>query len=187
MLIAAVFMLIPAIAAASPITYTGSHSVGTGSVNLSLTTDGTIGVLTAVNFLDWTITVNDGNGPFTLFGPLSGNNSGVLISGTALTGTSTALIFDFSAVAGQFAFQFPNLGSGQSFYCAQVSSCFDFLGPGEGVLSSQPYTNFVRNNLSGQVTLATATAAVPEPATLSLLALGLTGVAIRLRRNRRVS
>src|ERR1051326_6834278 len=58
------------------LTYTGHRIVGTGTADLSITTDGTIGVLAPQNIIDWRITVTNGGDTFTLLGPLSGNNSG---------------------------------------------------------------------------------------------------------------
>ena len=71
-------------ALASPITYQVSRSILTGSVVGSITTDGTIGTLTTANIVNWSLTLNDGSTPFTLLGPTSGNNSGLLVSGSSV-------------------------------------------------------------------------------------------------------
>src|SRR4051812_32402617 len=81
-------------AQASPITYTGSHSVGAGSVSLSLTTTGQIGTLGQASLLDWVITLDNGVTAFTLLGP--GHlvpNSNASVFGGGLTATATDISF----------------------------------------------------------------------------------------------
>ena len=39
---------------AAPITYNVNHTIGTGSIVGSIETDGTLGVLSTTNILDWT-------------------------------------------------------------------------------------------------------------------------------------
>ena len=61
-------------------TYVGTRTVVdtfsgfVSNVNLSITTDGTIGTLARSNSTDWTVGVTGHGGSDTLFGPLSGNN-----------------------------------------------------------------------------------------------------------------
>jgi hypothetical protein len=166
------------------LTYVGNRTIGTGSANLSITTDGTIGVLNQANITGWTIGVTDANGTFTLQGPNSGNNSQLLISGTALTATATDLLFNFGASSGFALFQNPSIGSSGPFYCPQINGCFDFSGPGEGVLSGGPF-NPTRNSLRGNVVLASvAGPVVPEPATWAMMIFGFgaVGGAMRARK-----
>ena len=164
--------------------YTGLRTVGAATAQLSITTDDTIGVLTGANILDWTIVMNQGGSNFTLFGPLSGNNSQVLVSGSALSATSTDLLFDFGAASGFALFQAPTTGSGQTFYCVQIDGCFDFNGPAEAIDARDDFA-FTREARQGRVVLASAGAgAVPEPATWAMLVLGFgaAGGAMRARR-----
>lgn len=123
-----------ATAASAATVYTGNRIIGTGSAQLSITTDDTIGVLTTANILDWTIGLNEDGANFTLYGPASGNNSQLLISGTALRATATEILFDFDAEGNQFAlFQAPFIGSSSTYYCIQTNGCSDFDGPSEAV------------------------------------------------------
>jgi PEP-CTERM motif len=167
--------------AAEATTYIGNRTIGTGSASLSITTDGTIGVLSTANITGWTIGLNEPGFSFTLQGPTSGSNSQVLVSGSALTATSTDILFDFSAGSGFALFQNPNIGSGQHFYCTQINACFDFAGPGEGVEASTDFS-FTRNSLSGNVVLASVSGpAVPEPASWALLIVGFAAVGASMR------
>ena len=172
---------------ANAITYTGTRTAGTATAQLSITTDDTIGVLTTANVVDWTIAMTDGSSSFTLLGPLSGANSNLLVSGTALSATATDLIFNFSAGSGFALFQAPSVGSGQTFYCPQINGCFDFSGPGEGIDPRNDFL-FQRNSLTGSVVLATS-GGVPEPATWGMMLGGfsLVGGAMRTRKKATVS
>lgn len=163
--------------ALADIIYTASRSVGTGTVDISITTDGTIGVLTAANFLDWTITMTDGADTFTLLGPASGNNSAILVGGTATSATANDLLFDFDAGGNQFLLiQAPFTGSGQTFWCPQTNGCYDFNGPGEAIDPRNDFS-FVSESRSGSAfVLASANTAVPEPTSMTLLALGSMGL-----------
>src|SRR5262245_43888953 len=74
------------------------------SVVGTLTTDGSIGPLTAANIVDWNLAIAT-NGPTfgNLFGPSSGNNSTIFdLSGNGLVASATNLTFDFLGPASQF-------------------------------------------------------------------------------------
>ncbi len=174
-------LLALSVGTAEATTYIGNRTIGTGSASLSITTDGTIGVLSGANILGWTIGLNEGGDMFTLQGPTSGNNSQLLVSGTALTATATDILFNFSAASGFALFQNPNIGSGQHFYCPQINGCFDTAGPGEGVEAGTSF-NFQRNSLTGNVVLASVGApGVPEPAGWALMIVGFAAVGASLR------
>ncbi|MEI9812135.1 MAG: PEP-CTERM sorting domain-containing protein [Acidobacteriota bacterium] len=183
--LAALVAVVATTSSAASLIYTGTRTIGTGSVSLSITTDGTIGVLSDSNVLDWNIAMLEGSDSFSLFGPLSGNNSGLSISGAALSATATDLSFDFSAGSGYALFQAPNINSGQTFYCVQVLGCFDFVQPGEAMDPRMNFS-FTSTPQSGSVILASTggESGVPEPATWSTLAAGLAFLAVRRARNR---
>ncbi len=166
---------------ASATTYIGTRTIGTGSVNISITTDNTVGALTAANILSYTINLINTDATFTL----TQSNSSKLISGNAFSATANNLLFDFQA-PGFALFQAPSIGSSATFYCLQgqgsSSVCFDTLGAGEAV---DAHNNFIFSRVvrTGFQVIASA-AAVPEPATwgLMILGFGMIGAASRSRK-----
>lgn len=161
-------------------------SVGTGSFNGSITTDGTIGFLTATNIVDWNISLdgNPGN-TFTLLGPSSGNNSAYQsATDNILFTTSTGLFADF-ANTGYALFQNPNIGSGGNYLCFAGSgqTCGNFSGPAITLGTSQ-WGLLERAESATRVQISGGSA-IPEPATVALLGIGLVGV-LMMRRSRRI-
>jgi hypothetical protein len=174
--------------AKADVVYTGVRTAGTATANLSIRTDGTIGVLSTGNVLDWVISMTDGVDSFTLLGPMSGPNSTLLIQGVAFSATATDLLFDFSAAGSNFAlFQAPSVGSGQTFYCVQTNGCFDSSGAGEGIDPRLDF-EYQRAALSGSVSIASAESlATPEPSTAVLLGAGAIGFFLFRRRRASVT
>jgi PEP-CTERM motif len=145
-----------------------NRTIGLGSVVGSIETDGTIGVLATGNILDWTLTLNDGTGPFTLLGPLSGSNSALAISGTSFSESASQLLFDFSNNSGAWVlFQNRSIGSSGETVATTLGS--DVFASRSGVLAVAD----------------SELAPVPEPATLLLLSTTMAGISLVQRQRQR--
>ncbi len=145
-------------------------SVGAGSVSGLITTDGNLGFLAVSDIVNWDIMLKPNPGtPFTLRGPLSGNNSGLETSGSGLSANSTGLFFDF-ANPGFALFQNPAPGSGINYFCfaGNGTVCGGFNGPAINDGTNVFGVNTQPESLS---TVLIGTSGVPEPSTLSVLSL----------------
>jgi hypothetical protein len=196
-LAAAVALLFVGSNASAAITYVANRALGSGSIDLSITTDGTLGDLAAANFLDWTIMINTGVETATLHGPPS-STAGVYLAnflgmGSAVTATSTDLFYNFSLSGSLFQF-YQDYGDGNyGTYCLQLFNCVIYepgvaseqiriVHPGSiSSFTSQAYTG---NQIIGSVA-PTGPGPVPEPATWAMMILGF-GAAGSLLRRRRV-
>jgi hypothetical protein len=162
---------------AQAIVYTGNHSVDTGSVSLSLTTDGTLGVLAAGNVTAWSFTLSNAGGTVTLD---NSNSAFTFLSGSSFQATATDIVFDYT-VAGHM--QWDNFAAaGDDAICWDASGgAFTCIGnpPAETILVNGSFSNVAR---SGRFVLGTA-GAIPEPATWALMigGFGMAGAAMRRR------
>ena len=172
------------VSAANAGIFTVNRAVGTATVTGTITTNGALGVLGTSDITDWDLLLAVGINNFTLLGPLSGSNSGLQVSGSALSATATDLLFDFGA-NGFALFQNPNVGSNQNWWCIEgpSSSCTPY-GLGESVqlgnYPSGPHDTQVYR--TSQVIGTTSITNVPEPFTLSLFGAGIAGAAALRRR-----
>jgi hypothetical protein len=156
--------LLGAIAPASAITYNVNDAAGIGSVTGFIQTDGHLGSLAASNVTDWNLLLNDSTSTFSLFGPLSGNNSGLAIEGRNLIATATGLFWEFDFSNSYAAFQNPSPGSSNNFFCLNdaTGSCSGNASQltiridGNRTLTSTPHV--------GRVQIAeVSTSSVPGP------------------------
>ena len=168
--------LLATAASAGPITYTGNRTVGNVTVNISITTDGTIGALANVNYLDFTIVLTSGLNSQTLNPSNSFNKN----SDFALTATATNLSFDFGAPV---ILLLQNRSNSAAYSIQGNAVSFDFSGPAEGVIFFGNNPNQRRAG-SGILVIATAptTSAAPEPASIGLTLLGLSSVFLLRKR-----
>ncbi len=164
-------------------TYAVNDPAGPGGVTGFIETDGTLGVLGTGNIVDYNLLLNDGSSTFDLLGPLSGNNSQVVVYGSAFTATATGLFYDFSSGGGFSAvdFQNPFIGSGVNYLC------FNDTGGG---CSGNPSALVVETTGSQAiqpetgVTLVAGTG-VPEPAAWAMMLVGFASIGAALRSNRK--
>ncbi len=179
--VASVLAALVTVDAQAATTYTGTRAVGTGSATMSITTDDTLGALTAGNILDFTITLINGAVQSTLFGPLSGDNARVEILGNALTATATQLLFDFGAPGNGYALFIGDLDIGRPSYCLQNRNCWD-QNQGEEIVNAGPnFSSFTVERQSGVQVIAN-TSAVPEPASWAMMIAGFALVGGIMRR-----
>ena len=158
-----------AVSQASPLTYLVNRTIGKSSVSGFIKTDGSTGVLTASNFIDWNLLLSDGTNTFRLSGPLSGNNSLVLVTGTDVGAFNDLLLFNFSAIDyGTLLFS-QGPFSGAHYYCdsSQPYICI----PGETVVPLTSSTGYQNVRWHGNIVIGTLDP-VPEPGTLGLLLIG---------------
>ena len=165
-------------------TYIATRTVGDGTINLSITTDGTIGVLRDANILDWTFVLTKGGLTDTAYGPLSGANSTFTISGDAFSATATDLTFDFSTAFTRVVLQRPHVASG-SLWCLMGTfpNCYSGRA-GEGLRVGRLNTNMSDQSYTGVQTIASLSA-VPEPATWAMMIIGFGAVGSLVRAHRR--
>jgi len=159
---------------ASPITYDIFDQIGIFTVTGTVTTDGTIGLVSAGSFLNWNISLNK-NG--TAVNTLINGNS--FIDG-ALTASATALTLnhdDFFARFGIVMF------GGSYFWCAGVT-CNGALVPAAYVSTSEGAGSASRSGVVQYGTLAVP--AVPEPSTWAMMLIGFAGAGyLGFRKSRR--
>ena len=103
--------------AQASIVYNVNHAIGAGSINGFVQTNGTLGVLSSADIINWNLNLS---APNLVGGPNVninfGNQTQTLLSGATTTATPTSLIFDMSG------------GSGIGFFLLQggIASSSDF-------------------------------------------------------------
>jgi len=169
---------------ASLLTYDLVPFNGNTSVSGTITTDGTLGVLTGSNIVNWTLNFTNVLGQsFTLI-PANGQLD---FSGSALTATSSSLVFNYDEPSGLSALffsyptPFPVVVDGWE----ATNFSLDPLHYAR-LADTSDVNNSITNNLvieSGSETIATI-AAIPEPSTWAMMILGFLGVCFMAYRRR---
>jgi hypothetical protein len=168
-----------AASASAEITYNVDLTIGGGTVNGSIETDGSLGAIGTGNLVSWNLTVNDSHNTYDL---TPGDS---FLEGGTLDATASELTFDTSTSdRNQFLF-FSN--DFTAFFCAQDQNQICYEGPpglglnADQVANPQPAGN--QTITTDGVTLIGTTAA-PEPSSMILM---ITGAGLALIAKRRVS
>ena len=161
--------------------YTGNHVIDTATVSVSLTTDGTTGVLSMANITGWSFTLTNPGGTVTLD---NSNSNFTYLSGSAFQATATDIVFDYNAVGHM---QWDNFG-----LAGDDALCFDTPGAAFTCIGNPPAETVVVNGAfshgprSGRFVLGNAVA-VPEPATWAMMIGGFAMAGMAARRRTRAS
>ena len=177
--------VVVATTAADATTYVGTRAVGTMTTQFSITTDDTLGVLTADNILDWDIVLTYSGGTKTLNGP---DNSLVQVGGNALSATATDLVFDFSHPGNNYLmFQLQEADDIRSSWCVQSNFCFDNNGGEEIINIGMNFDNFQRIPQIGSQVLGSVEAPgeTPIPGALPLFVSGLGAMGVLAYRRKK--
>ena len=183
-------LLAPAAPAAAT-RYLGTRSVGTGTVDLSIDTNGKIGTLAAADIVAWTVTLHDPSAAFslrTLTNDAAGGSlrSFVVVGGAAVTATATALSFTYGLGDLEFDANYTIRPFYQIVSAMCATGAFGDAGACEQFdTGSDYYSSHAQYSLhapTGTIVIGTA-AAVPEPTAWSLMIVGfgLVGGLIRAR------
>ena len=164
---------------AKALTYTVNHSIQTGTLAGTITTDGTLGTLVDANVTTWNLTITSG----AFVSNLTSLNSDFDVGQSPFSATSSGLFFDFSA-QGYAYFAARNGQQGLACMLGSNHASCGHLSSGPGSFSLQPNypyggTGAVFQTYLGNVQIASAEelSAVPLPGALPLFAsaLGLGG------------
>jgi PEP-CTERM motif-containing protein len=174
------------VAARADITYNISFTVGSGSVNGTIQTDGKIGALAATDITNWNLLLTEGATSFDLTPSNSNAQTDNNLPNLDFTATATTLSYDFSSSAVNFLiFRNPLFGSA-NYLCFEdlTRRCTSGLTSPTGdidVATSSQAPQLL--DLTGvQVVATTGVTATPEPGSLLLLGSGLLGVGPILKR-----
>lgn len=172
-LAALVIAISPMTTNAASIVYDINRTIGAGTVTGFVQTDGTLGVLSAPNITDWSLTLAAPN----LFGgspsSISFASGSTSLFGLATTATLSQLLFDFSDAGSFFLLQ--SATNPFNFWCLEtVNVSCTGSGPGEHMGQGSPFFVGQSATHSGPTVLgAVSVAPVPEPEIYAMMGVGL--------------
>ena len=186
MLCSATALTLAAAPASPAISYDVDFGIGAGSLQGSITTDGTLGVLSSANLSAWTLTIN-GMGASDV---LTEGNSNFFVGGAKLTADANHIYFDFTHDDTNPAYVLVQRSFGTGGHYACGSNATYALTPCLEGTSAVPVTYNDPSASFGHPagsTIIASTAAVPEPATWAMMILGLGTVGLAMRRRQPVA
>ena len=169
--VAAAFMM-SAIPARASILYAVDESIGGGSVVGSITTDGTIGTLTAANFISWSLTFN---GLLGATFNTDETSSVVIVQGADVTASLTNIYFNYDGADNGYLLIQHNPFSGQTYWCN--ATIYDTCFQGASIVPvayNDPSTQIAGRQ--GNNVIASASTQVPEPSAAALLSIMAAGI-----------
>ena len=165
-------------------TFTGTRTVGSLTANVTLTTDGSTGALSASDILGFTVDFSDGTS-------IAGTSQNVSAAGSALIASTTQIGFNFDYPVGPNGTYFALVGQNatveNSLYCVQIVFACGANGTGEVANTFDGYGQFQFQAQTGFVplfTLVSESAPVPEPATWAMMLLGFFAIAFAVRQRK---
>ncbi len=162
-------------------TYTGLREVGGNTVQLSVTTDSALGLLSPADITHFRVEIAGPLGHYVL----TPANASVSMEQGRLTATQNSLVYDFTDPVGVNYFNFYQNGDPFPQYCLSSSFYCD-ASPGEAV-SIYPlnamFPSVYSNSETGLVTIATVASTVPEPSALVLMTVGFAFTGLASKRN----
>ena len=170
--LAVILLASPLSAVAGDITYDVEQAVGTGSVVGTITTDGTIGVLSSADVVAWDLTLRAPN--------LSGGtqvltqSNGTFSDTGGFGATASHLVFNYGGTTGQL-FIFEG-GSHSDYWCGAASggdACNLESDPAETIGYSSVTGGNAEDVSEAGAGLTVLATAVPAPTTLATLIAGL--------------
>jgi len=157
---------------AGSITYTVNQTYGPATVTGTITTDGTIGTITAADITSFDLTLTDTSSDVFNY------TSSVFSAGSDITATSTDLLFNYSSsTAGYLLFQ-PVYGDGETYVCLATAGELPLCVPGESIVpvAYGDATDGLDETITGNDVFASVVgtnSGVPEPGTYGLMLAGL--------------